>query len=171
MTALSYERKYVLYSIIIELLESIAMNKVRLGGCECGGVRYEFDAEPLSCYTCHCTDCQARCGSAFTTAVVIPSAALKVTHGEPADWPAERGVFKFCSRCGAHLWVVANIIPDFSLIRLGTLDEPKSIAPVAHIWTDSALPWVELGDKLTRFPKQPENPLMLIDEWNKVHGN
>jgi hypothetical protein len=147
------------------------MNDVKLGGCECGDIRYEFDAEPLTCYTCHCSDCQNRSGSAFTTAVAIPLASLKITKGQPTDWQAERGVIKFCKRCGAHLWVVANIIPDFSLIRSGTLDEPNSFAPVVHIWTDSALPWVELGDKMARFSRQPENPLMLLEEWNKVHSN
>jgi hypothetical protein len=150
--------------------EGNPMDEKRCGGCECGDIRYEFCCEPLTCYTCHCTDCQARSGSAFTTAMAIPSVALKVTNGEPKEWRAERGVFKFCDRCGAHLWVVANVIPDFALVRVGTLDDSSWIAPVAHIWTDSALPWLELGDRLTRFPGQPESPLMLLEEWNKVHG-
>ena len=147
------------------------MIKVNPGGCECGDVRYEFDAEPLTCYTCHCTDCQSRSGSAFVTAVAIQSTALKVTQGRTTDWYAERGVFKFCKRCGAHLWVVANIIPDFSLVRLGTLDNTQLFFPVAHIWTDSALPWVELGETMTRFSRQPEDPMILLDEWEKVHGD
>ena len=147
------------------------MDKTRIGGCECGYIRYEFNADPLSCYTCHCTDCQTRSGSAFTTAMIIPSAALALTEGETSDWEAGAGVFKFCNRCGAHLWAEANIAPGLALIRVGTLDDSTWIAPVAHIWTDSALSWVELGDKLTRFSGQPESALMLLEEWNKVHDN
>ena len=103
--------------------------------------------------------------------MIIPSASLTVTKGEAKDWRAKKDIFKFCERCGAHLWAVPDVLPDVALIRVGTLDDASWIAPVAHIWTDSALPWVELGGKLTRFPGQPENPLMLLEEWNKVHGN
>ena len=147
------------------------MDNTRHGGCECGDIRYEFDADPLSCYTCHCTDCQIRSGSAFTTAMIIPLASLTVTKGEAKDWRAKKGIFKFCERCGAHLWAVPDVLPDVALIRVGTLDDAPWIAPVAHIWTDSALPWVELGGKLIRFPGQPENPLMLLEEWSRIHGN
>jgi hypothetical protein len=147
------------------------MSEMRRGGCECGEIRYEFCCEPLTCYTCHCTDCQTRSGSAFTTAVGIPSDHLLVTQGQPGHYDFGKGYFKLCRHCGAHLWGVPDVLPDFSMVRVGTLDDATWVAPVAHIWTDSALPWVELGDKLTRFPKQPENPIMLVEEWIKVHGN
>ena len=147
------------------------MDEKRCGGCECGDIRYEFCCEPLTCYTCHCTDCQTRSGSAFSTAVAIPSDQLGVTQGELSQWDFGSGYFKFCDHCGTHLWGVADVLPEFSMIRVGTLDDSACVAPVAHIWADSALPWVELGDKLTRFPGQPENPLMLLEEWNKVHGS
>ena len=35
------------------------------GGCQCGGVRYEIKAKPLTVYVCHCTECQRQSGSAF----------------------------------------------------------------------------------------------------------
>ena len=147
------------------------MSEVKLGGCDCGDSRYEFLSEPLTCYTCHCTDCQKRSGSAFTTAVGIPSANLIVTGGELGHYDFGKGYFKTCKRCGAHLWGVANVLPEVSMVRVGTLDDPKWVTPVAHIWTDSALPWVELGETMTRFPGQPEDPIMLLEEWNKVHGH
>jgi hypothetical protein len=28
------------------------------GGCQCGALRYEIRAEPLTLYVCHCTECQ-----------------------------------------------------------------------------------------------------------------
>ena len=146
------------------------MTELKLGGCECGDIRYEFRSEPLTCYTCHCTECQKRSGSAFTTAVAIPTDKLLVTRGEVGNYNFGKGDIKLCLRCGTHLWGVADVLPECAMVRVGTLDDATWVAPVTHIWTDSALSWVELGNKLTRFPRQPENPIMLLEEWNKVHG-
>jgi hypothetical protein len=147
------------------------MSEAQLGGCECGDIRYEFCCEPLTCYTCHCADCQTRSGSAFTTAVAIPSDQLVITRGEVGTYNFGKGDMKLCMRCGTHLWGVADVLPTCSMVRLGTIDDSRWVAPVAHIWADNALPWVELGETMARFPGQPEDPIMLLEEWNKVHGN
>ena len=31
-----------------------------VGGCQCGGLRYEISQPPLMIYNCHCTNCQER---------------------------------------------------------------------------------------------------------------
>ena len=41
------------------------MSKIR-GGCLCGAVRYESDAEPVMVAVCHCASCQKNTGSAFS---------------------------------------------------------------------------------------------------------
>ncbi len=52
------------------------------GGCRCGAIRYETDADPAMMLNCHCRDCQRAGGSGYAPVLVVPRAALKVT-GEP----------------------------------------------------------------------------------------
>ena len=35
------------------------------GGCHCGYITYEAEADPAHTAICHCTDCQTLSGSAF----------------------------------------------------------------------------------------------------------
>ena len=43
------------------------------GGCHCGYLRYEAEVDPAGVVICHCADCQALTGSAFS--VVVPAEA------------------------------------------------------------------------------------------------
>ena len=49
------------------------------GGCLCGAVRYECNAEPLFTGNCHCRDCQRASGGAYSPAMGVPTDALKIT--------------------------------------------------------------------------------------------
>ncbi len=52
------------------------------GGCECKSVRYQFQGEPMTCYACHCTDCQTASGSAFALSMILNDKDIEVTEGE-----------------------------------------------------------------------------------------
>ena len=56
------------------------------GGCLCGEIRFETNADPAFQLLCHCTDCQTVSGAAAYAAYVVPLDALKVTQGEPAHF-------------------------------------------------------------------------------------
>lgn len=43
------------------------------GGCFCGRVRYECDAEPRIAFNCHCRDCQYATGSAYAAVLMVPT--------------------------------------------------------------------------------------------------
>jgi hypothetical protein len=43
------------------------------GGCHCGFITYEGEADPETATICHCADCQQLSGSAFRTAVPVKS--------------------------------------------------------------------------------------------------
>jgi hypothetical protein len=79
------------------------------GGCMCGAIRYECEAEPIAMGNCHCRDCQRATGSGFAAAVLVPISAVKISgevkyHEVTGDSGAivRRG---FCSNCGARLFV------------------------------------------------------------------
>jgi len=45
------------------------------GGCQCGQIRYEIRAEPLTLYACHCKECQT---SAFGMSMPVPRDAVVI---------------------------------------------------------------------------------------------
>lgn len=146
------------------------MRVERTGTCDCADIKYSYCCEPLSCYACHCTDCQTRSGAAFSLTVIVPLAEINITKGKPEAYLNEKaGTFSICGKCGVHLWGVPHVLPDFAMVRAGTLDDTSWINPVAHIWTKSAQPWIELGENSLKIEGQPEDPMILIERWNQVH--
>src|SRR4051812_1731012 len=79
------------------------------GGCACGRVRYEIASFPLLLYTCNCTDCQTKSGSAFALNMPVATSGFRIVQGEPKAWrhvsPSGVPVISwFCGDCGARLY-------------------------------------------------------------------
>jgi len=51
------------------------------GGCVCGAIRFESKAEPALMLHCHCRDCQQSSGGPFSSFVIVPTEAFKVSQG------------------------------------------------------------------------------------------
>ncbi|HEY6992281.1 MAG TPA: GFA family protein [Xanthobacteraceae bacterium] len=138
------------------------------GGCQCGRVRYEIRAKPLSVYACHCTECQRQSGSAFALSLPVPRDAVAVVSGTPATW---RRVLEggrviacfFCADCGTRLFHNPERNPQASIVKPGTLDDTTWLAPVGHIWTRSAQPWVP--QDTVNYEAQPPDLTRLIEAW------
>lgn len=121
--------------------------RLATGGCQCGGVRYEFSGAPLSVYVCHCTQCRRQSASAFGISVIVPRAAFRVTRGTPSFWsrPTQSGRTQecaFCPTCGSRLWHQHRGSTGVVSVKGGSLDEPVDLRNAAHIWTQHALPGV-----------------------------
>ncbi|MBW4535755.1 MAG: GFA family protein [Pleurocapsa minor HA4230-MV1] len=56
------------------------------GGCQCGQIRYEIQAEPLTLYACHCKECQKQSSSAFGMSMPVPRDAVVILQGQPKQW-------------------------------------------------------------------------------------
>jgi hypothetical protein len=141
------------------------------GGCQCGAVRYAIDAQPLTIVACHCTECQKQSASAFGMTMPVPRESLKITTGKPVHWSrvAESGNTVgavLCGDCGARLYH-EPVNPALLNVKVGTLDDPSWAAPVAHIWTEAAQPWMrERLDGLI-YPKQHPSLDPLIAAWRE----
>jgi hypothetical protein len=143
------------------------------GGCQCGAVRYEIAAAPLSVYACHCRDCQRQTGAAFALSMVVPRAAIRITQGTPHRWlrPGSETASGtpsdclFCGACGARLYHLPSRNPEVAVVKPGTLDDTRWLAPVGHIWTESAQPWVAIPAGGVTFPRQPPDFSALITAW------
>ena len=123
---------------------------VREGGCDCKAVRYRMLSEPLIVHCCHCRWCQRETGASFALNAMIESSRL-VNLGvapEMVHTPSERGAgqqIARCPTCRIAVWShYSSAGPIIAFVRVGTLDNPDSLAPSVHIFTASKQPWVVL---------------------------
>src|SRR4051812_38358044 len=96
------------------------------GGCSCGAVRYEIVSFPLLVYTCNCTDCQTRSGSAFALNMPVRSGDFRILQGNPKAWhhTSPRGVAViswFCGDCAARIYGERTGRAEIVNVRAGTL--------------------------------------------------
>jgi hypothetical protein len=126
------------------------------GGCACGAVRYRMNSAPMFVHCCHCRDCQRQTGSAFVINALIETDRLALLAGEPVAIavPTESGrphkIFR-CPKCATPVWSEYGGIDKLRFVRVGTLDDPKALAPDVHIYTRSRLPWITLPPGVPAF--------------------
>lgn len=131
------------------------MSVAREGGCACGAVRYRLVSEPLITHCCHCLSCQRQTGSAFVINLLIEADRVELLAGEPkpVDVPRDDGstqrIFR-CPTCQVALYS-RYTSPAVLFVRVGTLDDPSTVAPDVHIFTRSKVPWVSLPQSVPAF--------------------
>lgn len=133
------------------------MKRRLTGGCLCGAVRYDCEADPTVA-VCHCKDCQKHTGSAFSVVVFVPMAGMTVTGaltdtystGELSGKQVRR---RFCGSCGSPIFSEPEVRPGVRVIRAGTLDDTSWVNPAFHIWTASKQPWVPIPPGVPTYPK------------------
>ncbi len=129
------------------------------GGCLCGKVRYQSDAEPIMKALCHCTFCQKASGSTYSSNALIPEDTFSVT-GKLSCYVEKGGSGNdlnsyFCPNCGSNLYNTSAAYTGLVIIKTGSLDDASWFKPDANIWCDSAQPWVEMGKGMANYPENP----------------
>lgn len=98
------------------------------GGCYCGEVRYEAEGDPIIKALCHCRECQYIAGGSANTLIAMPTAGFHYTQGEPKQFSRsdlENPVVReFCGNCGTHITSKPPGMPDLTIVKVGTMDEP-----------------------------------------------
>ena len=128
------------------------------GGCLCGAVRYESDAEPALVVVCHCATCQKNTGSSYSFNVALPSDAVSVTGDSLASYEDRSGASgtpfyrTFCSRCGSPIAASGEAYAGLTFIKAGTLDDSSWVKPAAHIWCAEKQPWVVIEEGAAQMP-------------------
>jgi hypothetical protein len=135
------------------------------GGCNCGQIRYQLSAAPLTCYLCHCHLCQKRTGSPFSMTLVLPAGALEITEGQTQSTQRVRpdgavNVGHICGVCQSRIHTEVVGRPTVNL-RAGALDDTSWVRPVAQFWATSAQPWALVPDILT-YDQQPTDPTPML---------
>jgi hypothetical protein len=126
--------------------------RVLVGKCECGAVRYRVADEFLYAANCHCSRCRAATGSAFKAFAGIEREKLEITDG--ADSLLVHGEEDLndtrCAACGSLLFSVVRE-GAYVHVAMGSLADAPSIRPTKHIFVGSKAPWFEITDDLPQF--------------------
>lgn len=126
------------------------------GGCTCGAVRYRLAEPPMFVNCCHCRWCQRETGSAFAINAIIERDRLEVSGDVvitrlPSASGKGQEVAR-CPSCGVTLWShYAGAGRLAAFVRVGTMENPASCPPDAHIFTSTRLPWVMLDGRVPVF--------------------
>ena len=145
------------------------------GGCQCGAVRYEITAEPLSFICCHCTECQQQAASAFGLSLYVPTEGFRIVQGETHVWqrPTDSGkrlACHFCPTCGTRVFHRSSTNGGITSVKAGSLDDAAGLRPVANLWTRSAQPWVSFPDGMLTYEKDFDEFDALVVRWREVRA-
>jgi hypothetical protein len=124
-------------------------DRLLVGKCECGAVRYRVPDAFLYAANCHCSNCRAGTGSAFKPFAGIEREKLEVTDGanKLLVWGEDDLNHTRCGACGSLLY---SVVRDGAYVHvaLGSLVKEPSIRPTEHIFVGSKAPWFEITDDL-----------------------
>jgi hypothetical protein len=126
------------------------MKPLLAGRCLCGAVHYSVKDEFVYALNCHCSNCRRATGSAFKPFAGIGRDKLRITEGEDSlmifgDERAEHDVR--CKICGSLMFSVVRQ-GEYVHVTLGTLTDPPTLLPTAHIFVGSKAAWYSITDQL-----------------------
>jgi hypothetical protein len=131
------------------------------GGCYCGYIVYEAEADPAKAMICHCTDCQSLSGSAFRTVLLTQQGSFKLLSGKLKIYlkTGESGNVRpqsFCPKCGTPIYsTTSEQGPKVHSLRLGTVHQRDQFIPRLQLWSRSSQHWVDEIGSIPRIEKQP----------------
>ncbi len=131
------------------------------GGCSCGAIRIEGEADPEKTQICHCTDCQTSTGTAFRVSIPVPGTTFKMT-GQPNYYlktTADSGkprLQAFCGSCASPIYSTTpgeGVQPSY-MVRVGILRQRDQLMPRRQNWFRSARSWILRLDAVPKNDKQ-----------------
>ncbi|PZM17250.1 GFA family protein [Rhizobium tubonense] len=135
------------------------MSELYTGGCACGAIRYRIAGDPLVMLDCQCRQCQRESGTGHASHLTFKCEDVAV-EGEAAHWElvGDGGLVKkrsFCPTCGSPVYMTFPGMPDYFVVRAGSLDEPARYRPQMISWTASSQAWDHVDPLLPKFDKMP----------------
>jgi hypothetical protein len=149
------------------------MDEIFTGHCQCGELSYRVTGVSLTLFACHCKDCQRQSSSAFGMALWIKTSSVEIVSGGVQTWkrvmPSGQTMYcDFCPVCGTRVFHRRAGQEDIVSIKPGTLDDSRWLDPVAHIWTASAQPWLDISkEECLLFPQNPSSFDAFFEAWNQ----
>lgn len=124
-----------------------------VGGCLCGGVRYEIIGPRRNVINCHCQNCRRTHGhiAAYTS---VHQSDLNITSRQTLQWYHDQSPDTwrgFCNRCGASLFWDARDGSNKMAIAAGSLDASSELKTIGHVYVSEAGQYYEINDDLPQF--------------------
>lgn len=128
------------------------------GSCLCNAIQYEIEGELGPTMICHCSKCRKANGSAYAINAAVKTDQFHFIKGQElvSEFESSPGVFRsFCKQCGSPLLSRRPSQPDIVRLRIGTLDTPVDVKPLAHIFVGSKASWDEIHDDIPQYDERP----------------
>jgi hypothetical protein len=130
------------------------------GGCLCGALRFEGDAEPLFQVKCYCTDCRRTSGAGHSAMMGFLDGAIAFT-GEAREFhsKADSGndvIRAFCPVCGSGAYARNGGMPHMIFVRASALDDPSLFSAQMIVWAARAPAWDTVTEGLPTFAFAPQ---------------
>lgn len=129
------------------------------GGCLCGSVRYECNAEPAMSGHCQCNDCRRTSGSGHCSHLAVPentvSISGKVSIYERKADSGNLVARAFCPKCGSPVYSKNVAMPGLVFLRASSLDDLEVFKPQVVVYTKRAASWDFMDPKLPSFEAMP----------------
>jgi hypothetical protein len=120
-------------------------------------MRYEATGVPYDITHCHCTDCRRGSGAAFVTWASFQRQGFRFTVSQPRELSWAGRVRSFCPQCGTPLTFLDGPDVDEIDVTVCSFDDPTSITPADHTWTEDQLPWIRLADGLPKYKRNRQS--------------
>ena len=131
-----------------------------VGGCYCGGVRYEATGDALFKGQCHCRECQYITGGHPNVVMAMPESGFSYTKGSPKQFrrsDLEKPVTReFCAECGTHILAKTSAVPGALIMKVGTFDDPSVFgSPQMVIFTIDKQSFHHIPEGVPTFERVP----------------
>ena len=115
------------------------------GECHCSKIKINARVRKSEVRACHCIDCQKFSGAPLRAIAVAPSDKISIS-GNPKEYvkisdSGNKRIQAFCDNCGTQLYATGLDRTSFNL-RCGFLEQKKELKPKQHVFTKSAVPWL-----------------------------
>ena len=129
-----------------------------IGGCLCGGIRYEVRGDIGEIIQCHCQRCRKSNGTAFATNAPVKMSDFHFISGQDllkTFQSTETTQRCFCSVCGSPIYSIKQEAPDYYRLRIGTLETLLQQRASMHIFVADQAEWDHIYDDLPQYAQRP----------------
>lgn len=124
------------------------------GGCHCSHIRYRISAMPYNVEYCHCRMCQTSVGAVVVNWMDLRMEQVSWMAAMPEYYASSHDVLRgFCPKCGCSVSFHSRRHPGLITLTVATLDDPNTMKPTQHIYTESQCQWLRIEDDCKRFAR------------------
>ena len=123
------------------------------GSCLCGAVGFVATLPSKWVAHCHCGRCRRAHGAPFVTWAGFAAVAVSIEDERSSlRWHpgVEGGMRGFCAQCGSPMFFKSERWPGELHIARALFVDPIDRAPQAHVFYETHVDWVTVGDELPK---------------------